>query len=78
MTALSAPARALFMCPVNWKALWKASLAWMIDPSNRSVEIYRPNAAAPEVIHDAEAVKGEGPIEGFVLNLAPVWDPLGS
>jgi|SRR5271165_1362327 len=54
-----------------------ARLAWMIDPENRSVEIYRPNAGV-EVLSNPESVKGEDPVEGFVLNLPPVWDPLNS
>jgi len=52
-----------------------AQLAWMIDPENRTVEIYRPNAA-PELLQSPDALKGEGPVEGFVLHLPPVWDPL--
>jgi Uma2 family endonuclease len=52
-----------------------AQLAWLIDPDNRSVEIYRPNAE-PESLSKPESVQGEGPVEGFALNLTPVWDPL--
>jgi Uma2 family endonuclease len=52
-----------------------AQLAWMIDPGNRSAEIFRPNVEA-EAIRNPETLKGEGPVEGFILNLAPVWDPL--
>jgi Uma2 family endonuclease len=52
-----------------------AQLAWMIDPANRSAEIFRPDAEA-DIIRDPETLKGEGPVEGFILNLAPVWDPL--
>jgi Uma2 family endonuclease len=51
--------------------------AWLIDPENRSVEIYRPNAE-PESRNDPQFMQGEGPAEGFGLNLAPVWDPLKS
>jgi Uma2 family endonuclease len=54
-----------------------AQLAWLIDPEDRSVEIYRPNAE-PESLNNPESVQGEGPVEGFVLNLAPVWDPLNA
>jgi Uma2 family endonuclease len=52
-----------------------ARLAWMIDPESRTVEIYRPNGGV-EVLENPESVAGEGLIEGFVLHLAPVWDPL--
>ena len=52
------------------------ALAWLIDPERRVVEIYRPNHE-PESRVDAESVAGEGPVEGFVLDLRPVWDPNG-
>jgi Uma2 family endonuclease len=52
-----------------------AQLAWLIDPDRRAVEVYRPDCD-PEIIDNATAVTGEGPVEGFVLHLAPVWDPL--
>ena len=52
-----------------------AQLGWLIDPDSRSVEIYRPDRE-PEVVTDVESVAGDGPVEGFVLRLAPVWDPL--
>lgn len=52
-----------------------SGLAWLIDPETRSAEIYRPNAD-PELLKNCESLKGDGPVEGFVLNLLPVWDPL--
>jgi Uma2 family endonuclease len=52
-----------------------AQLAWLIDPENRTVEIYRPNGGV-EVLTSPESLKGEGPVEGFILDLLPVWDPL--
>jgi Uma2 family endonuclease len=52
-----------------------AQLAWLIDPETRTVEIYRPNCE-PEVLANPETLKGEGPVEGFVLDLRTVWDPL--
>lgn len=53
-----------------------AQLAWLLDPETRTVEIYRPNANV-QILTDAATVAGEGPIAGFVLDLAPVWNPLG-
>ena len=53
-----------------------AQLGWLIDPKNRSVTIYRPNGAV-EILTGIDSIKGEGPVDGFVLNLAPVWNPLG-
>ncbi len=43
-------------------------LAWLIDPMEHSVEIYRPNRE-PELLDHPPFVSGEGPVEGFVLNL---------
>ena len=40
-----------------------------------AVEIYRPGFEA-ETIGGAASVAGQGPVEGFVLELAPVWNPL--
>ncbi|MBV8898227.1 MAG: Uma2 family endonuclease [Acidobacteriaceae bacterium] len=54
-----------------------AQLAWMIDPETRGVEIYRPDAE-PKLLNDPERLFGEGPVEGFTLVLAPIWDPLNS
>ena len=51
-----------------------AQLAWLIDPENRSVEIYRPGQA-PELLSNPIEVKGEGPINGFVLGMEAVWNP---
>jgi Uma2 family endonuclease len=52
-----------------------AQLGWLIDPDARIVEIYRPGFEA-ETRGGLSSVAGEGPVEGFVLELAPVWDPL--
>ena len=52
-----------------------AQLAWLIDPETRTAEIYRPNRE-PEIIAGPESLKGEGPVDGFVLDLRTVWDPL--
>jgi Uma2 family endonuclease len=47
-------------------------LAWLIDPSRKAVEIYRPNQA-PEIQEGHTAVYGEGPVAGFILELARIW-----
>jgi len=46
-------------------------LAWLIDPFERTVTIYRPNRE-PEVLSDPASVAGDGPVEGFVLDLAGI------
>jgi Uma2 family endonuclease len=47
-------------------------LAWLVDPSRKAVEIYRPGREV-EVLEGASAVEGEGPVAGFVLELGKVW-----
>jgi Uma2 family endonuclease len=47
-------------------------LAWLLDPSRKAVEIYRPGRAA-EVQEGHSAAYGEGPVGGFVLELARIW-----
>jgi len=54
-----------------------AALAWLVDPERQAVEIYRPDCE-PETILNAESVAGEGPVEGFVLDLHRVWNPIDS
>ena len=49
-----------------------AELAWLIDPERKVVEIYRPGRE-PEMAEGASAVEGEGPVAGFVLELARLW-----
>jgi Uma2 family endonuclease len=48
-----------------------AQLGWLIDPYGQQVFIYRPGKT-PECVKGVQ-VAGEGPVEGFVLNLARVW-----
>lgn len=50
-------------------------LGWMIDRRARSVTIYRPGVE-PEVRAGIDKISGEGPVEGFVLDLTTVWDPI--
>jgi len=52
-----------------------AQLGWLIDPEVRTVEIYRPGFDA-ETVGGVSSVRGVGPVDGFVLELGPVWDPL--
>ena len=53
-----------------------AQLAWLLDPETRGVEIYRPERDV-QILTDPAIVIGDGPVAGFVLDLAPVWNPLG-
>jgi Uma2 family endonuclease len=52
-----------------------AQLAWLIDPEREAVEIYRPGRE-PETRIGIRSIAGEGPVEGFTLDLRRVWNPL--
>jgi Uma2 family endonuclease len=52
-----------------------AQLAWLINPKERSVAIYRPGRAV-ETREGVNSVAGEGPVAGFVLDLRFIWNPL--
>ena len=52
-----------------------AQLGWLIDPDIRTIEIYRPGLEA-ETRAGVSSIAGEGPVDGFVLDLAHVWDPM--
>jgi Uma2 family endonuclease len=52
-----------------------AQLGWLVDPEDKSVTIYRPNSE-PETRRQILSIEGEGPVAGFVLELAEVWNPL--
>ncbi|HWB33492.1 MAG TPA: Uma2 family endonuclease [Acidobacteriaceae bacterium] len=49
-----------------------AEVAWLIDPIDRVVTVYRPGSE-PECHHNPSSVQGTGPIAGFELVLARVW-----
>ncbi len=51
-----------------------AKLGWLIDPKTRSVYIYRPGQTAERLINPRR-VQGEPPVEGFVLEMADIWNP---
>lgn len=50
-----------------------AQLGWLLDPTTRSVYVYRAGGTIEE-IKNARRVKGEGLLAGFVLNLKQIWD----
>ena len=49
-----------------------AELGWVIDPTRKSVSIYRPGREV-EVREGILEIEGEGPVEGFILDLREVW-----
>lgn len=50
-----------------------AKLAWMIDPYQATVSIYRPNAEAKVIERPASVEAGE-PVPGFRLSTSLLWD----
>jgi len=57
---------------------WAANgveLGWLIDGDNQTVYVYR-GTAEPRVVQNADSIAGEGPVEGFVLPLAEIWEDL--
>lgn len=53
-----------------------AQSGWLIDPQSRTVAMYRPGQDV-EVRAGVDQPEGEGLTAGFVLDLRPVWNPLG-
>lgn len=51
-----------------------ASLAWLVDPIDNNVVLYRPGQAA-ELLDRPEVVSGTGPVAGFELRCARLWTP---
>ena len=51
-----------------------ARLAWLVDPIDRKVTIYRPNRT-PETLDRPVVVHGEGPVAGFELPCGRLWPP---
>jgi Uma2 family endonuclease len=49
-----------------------AQLAWLIDADAKTVYIYRPGRPAEKQTGILE-LAGEGPVDGFVLDLTDIW-----
>jgi Uma2 family endonuclease len=49
-----------------------AELGWLIDPKRKQAMIYRPGRE-PETLFQPEVLEGEGPIQGFRLEMAEFW-----
>lgn len=50
-----------------------AQLGWLIDPTRKLAMIYRPNQE-PETLLQPAFLLGEGPIEGFRLDMKKFWE----
>ena len=51
-----------------------ARLGWLIDPSTKSVHLYRPGATI-ELLQGVLSVSGDPELLGFVLDLREIWEP---
>jgi Uma2 family endonuclease len=49
-----------------------ASLGWLINRSDRQVEIYRQDAEV-EILDFPESLSGEDLLPSFILDLTEVW-----
>jgi Uma2 family endonuclease len=57
-------------------AEWMANgcrLGWILHPPQRALYVYRGGEVA--ILEGAVEAKGEGPVEGFTLDITSVWDP---
>ncbi len=57
-------------------AVWMdggVEVGWLIHPDKRTIYIYRAGQAEPERLENVSVVRGEGPIEGFNLDLKDIW-----
>lgn len=50
-----------------------AQLGWLLDPVERRVHIYRPNAAV-EILDDPQSISGAPLLSGFTLDVQQLWD----
>jgi Uma2 family endonuclease len=53
-----------------------AESAWLIDPERRTVWIYGAGSDIPTELREVASVRGSGPLEGFVMDLTPIWTGL--
>ena len=49
-----------------------AELAWLIDPIDAKVTLYRPGQP-PETLHRPDTVAASAPVEGYTLDCTPLW-----
>ena len=51
-----------------------ARLGWLLDPSQRRVHIYRPQAQV-EILDNPDTISADPELPGFTLDLRPIWEP---
>jgi Uma2 family endonuclease len=62
--------------------LWKrngVTLGWLLDPEKQRAWIYRHDAGEPLAVDLplGSQLKADHPVEGFILDLSPIWQGLG-
>jgi hypothetical protein len=58
-------------------AEWMANgvdIGWLIDADTKTVYVFLAGNESPEKIEGIERLGGEGPIEGFMLELNDIWE----
>ncbi|MEE4358684.1 MAG: Uma2 family endonuclease [Desulfococcaceae bacterium] len=50
-----------------------SKLAWLIDPENRQVIVYRRDRK-PEILNNPEIISGETLLPGFILHVKDIWE----
>lgn len=51
-----------------------ARLAWLIDPLDQQVHVYRPDTP-PKVLDRPSSISGDPELPGFVLEMERIWNP---
>lgn len=51
-----------------------ARLGWLLDPEERKAHVYRPEEDA-RILENQQKVSGDPILQGFVLDLRPIWQP---
>ncbi len=49
-----------------------ARLGWLIDPKNKQVYVYRPDAET-KILDNPQTVSGEDVLQNFELDLTEIW-----
>jgi Uma2 family endonuclease len=52
-----------------------ARLGWLIDPGERRIHVFRPDAEV-RIVEAAERLSGDPELPGFELELAEIWNPI--
>ncbi|MDE2686202.1 MAG: Uma2 family endonuclease [Chloroflexota bacterium] len=51
-----------------------ARLGWLLDPLQRQAHIYRPGAPV-EILDSPDSLSADPELDGFTLDLKPIWEP---